>query len=245
MSDRDLAVARSAAARVWRYRHCMELEAAERFRNLAEKLAGFNASDGIIEMALRASSDEVRHAEQCRDLVFHFGGTVESSPVVETLPVAPRELDDQQRLLYEVVALSCVTESLSTALLGVLVECAQDPVARSALHSILRDEINHSRLGWAFLAAAHVRGAHDCIGEWLPVMLSATLSEELFAADVEVSESDRLLAGFGSLGRAERCRVVRETLTFVVFPGLARFGIDTCSGSAWLQRAIAPQEAAR
>jgi hypothetical protein len=230
----DLAVARSAAARVWRYRNRMELEAAARFRKLAANLTSFGASEAVIAMAQRAASDELVHAERCRDLVHHFGGSLGSSEPVQVSPVAPRTLAERDQLLYEVVALSCVTETLSTALLGVLVERARDSLTRSVLRSILRDEIGHSRLGWAFLAAEHARGARDCVGEWLPAMLSSTVSDELFSDADGANDFERTLAGFGSLEQTERRRVVQKTLTAVIFPGLDRFGIDTRSGRAWL-----------
>jgi hypothetical protein len=234
----EVSAARAAAARVWRYRCRMELEAADRFRDLAARLTAHGASDAIVEMARRASSDEFRHAERCLDLVRHFGGRVERPRTPQARPVAPRAFDEEERLLYEVVALSCVTETLSTALLGVLVERARDSVARDVLHSILRDEVSHSRLGWAFLAEEHGRGARDCVSESLGRMLSSTLPDELFAATLEESAMDRALAGFGSLERVERQRIVREALNAVVFPGLERFGIDTASGRAWLAKRL-------
>ena len=98
-------------------------------------------------MAKRASSDELRHAEKCLDLVRHFGGAVEAPKAPEARPVAPSSLETRERLLYEVVALSCVTETLSAALLGALVERARDSLAKSVLHSILRDEVGHVAIG--------------------------------------------------------------------------------------------------
>lgn len=230
--------ARAAAARVWRYRHQVELEAAERFRVLAAELANFGVSEPIVGMTRRAASDELRHAEHCADLVRHFGGTLAAPSGVTPGSVAPRVLSGRERLLYDVVALACVTETLSTALLGVLVDRSQDPVAKRVLQSILRDEVGHSRLGWAFLAEEHARGARDCVSEWLPAMLSATLSEELFMPTTEASALDTTLAGFGALERAERRRVVREALSTVIFPGLERFGIDARRGRAWLSNEL-------
>jgi hypothetical protein len=218
----------------------MEREAAERFRRLSAELVRFGASAVVMEMARRAATDELRHAERCLDLVSHFGEMVPAMEVAPARTVAPRSLDERERVLYEVVALSCVTETLSTALLGALVERARDPLAKETLHSILCDEIEHSRLGWAFLAEEHARGARDCVSEWLGPMLSSTFSDELFDASSDASALDRALAGFGALERAERQRVVRETLHAVVFPGLERFGIDTTRGRSWLGNKTLP-----
>jgi hypothetical protein len=238
MTDRaEVSTVRAAASRVWRHRHRMELEAAERFRSLALRLSRVGASETVVEMARRAFHDEQRHAERCLDLVSYFGGTARSEHVVEVRPVAPRVLDERERLLYEVVALSCVTETLSTALLGELVERARDSMAKQTLHAILRDEVDHSRLGWAFLAEEHALGARDCVSEWLGAMLNSTLPDELFDA-TDANSFDRALSGLGSLERAERLRVVGETLNAVIFPGLARFGIDTTRGRLWLRERI-------
>ena len=119
-----------------------------------------------------------------------------------------------------------------------LVERARDSVAKSVLHSILRDEVVHSRLGWAFLAEEHARGARDCVSERLAAMLSSTLPDELFDAREDANAIDGVLAGFGSLERTERRRVVRETLRDVIFPGLERFGIETRRGKAWLDERL-------
>jgi Rubrerythrin len=226
--------ARTLAARVWRYRLGSELEAANRFRILASALGAADASGTIVGLALEAAEDELRHAELCKKLVTHFGGTVSSQPTITSRGVAPAELGPRARLLYEVVALSCVTETLSTALLGELVDRASDSVAKQAMQSILRDEVKHSRVGWAFLAEEHARGAGDCIGEYLPGMLRATFSDDLFEAD-PADPGARELAGLGALERGDRRRVVCETLELVVFPGLERFGIGVQAGRNWLR----------
>lgn len=226
--------ARELAACVWSFRLGSELEAAQRFRALAPRFRAAGASETIVGMAEEAAADELRHAELCRQLVRHFGGDPRPEPEVALRWKAPAAVQGRERLLYEVVALSCVTETLSTALLGELVARATDPMCRQAMHSILRDEVNHSRLGWAFLAEEHARVARDCVGPHLPAMLEATLGDELFrvprGSDPRLAE----LAGLGSLERADRLRVVREALQSVIFPGLELFGIETAFGRRWL-----------
>jgi hypothetical protein len=132
--------------------------------------------------------------------------------------------------------MSCVTETLSTALLGTLVERARDTLAKQTMQSILRDEVKHSQLGWAFLAEQHARGAPDCVSSHLGPMLEATMGDELYATNAPTDPSDDALAGLGALERLERRRIVRETLELVVFPGLERFGIDTAPGRRWLRQ---------
>ncbi|WP_437282279.1 ferritin-like domain-containing protein [Sorangium sp. So ce375] len=234
MVDAGAPAAREAAARVWRSRTCAELEAAARFSRLAEQLAAAGAVDPVIAMARHAAEDERRHAAQCAALVRELGGApFDPGAAPEAPAVAPRGLGARERLLYEVVAMSCITETLSAALLGEMVERATDPRIRDTMQQILRDEVDHARLGWAHLAAERQRGCADVIGPHVPAMLAGTVHEELFSSRAEHPEQDAL-SGLGALDRAERRRIFDETMRLVVFPGLRRFGIDTGRGEQWL-----------
>jgi hypothetical protein len=224
--------ARALAARVWSYRLLTELEAAQRFRALAASLQGSGASRAIVKMAADAADDELRHASSCRQLVQHFGGRLPDEPSLPMKPLAPPEVKAEQRLLYEVVALACVTETLSTALLAELIAPASDPLCKKVMRSILRDEVKHSQLGWAFLAEEHARGASDCVGPHLKRMLVDTLGAEFWSPPTTHLDA-KALAGLGQLDQAERQRIVLATLQHVVFPGLERFGIDTTLGRSW------------
>jgi hypothetical protein len=233
-STRDESV-RKAACGVWTYRLDSELDAAERFRALAPTLQALETSGALVEMAYEAASDELRHASLCRELIVHFGGALPAEkPRVPAGRIAPAGLEGRERVSYEIVALSCITETLSTALLGELVPRAGDPVCKQAMHSVLRDEVNHSRLGWAFLAEECARGARDCVGRHVPEMLEAALGPHFFTvADAPDAQQEALVA-IGSLERPERQRIVRETLESVVFPGLEQFGIETTHAKRWL-----------
>jgi hypothetical protein len=226
---------RELARRVWCYRLGSELEAAQRFRGLVPTLRALGVSAVIVAMADKAAVDELRHASLCRQLIEYFGGVPPPEPQISLRSLAPAGLAGREGTLYEVVALSCVTETLSTALLGALVARARDPVCKQAMHSILRDEVDHSRLGWALLAEERARGARDCVGEYLPDMFAATLGDEFFSLATAPDPRLAELAGFGSLELAERQQIVRETLVHVIFPGLERFGIETEHGKRWLR----------
>jgi hypothetical protein len=220
-------------AGIWAFRVRSEEEAAARFARLASRLGEVGASTTVIDMAARAASDEARHAELCRDLVRHFGHQPPAAPNHVVSEVAPSVLGARERVLYEVVSLSCITETLSAAFLGAMVERAQDARVRTTVHEILRDEIEHGRLGWAHLSLEQTRGDVLFLGSYLPAMLESTVTDELF---VEGAADEDVLAGFGALARNERRAIFEATMAEVVFPGLRRFGVATSSGEAWLAR---------
>jgi len=222
------------ARRLWSNRLIAELESAQRFAALAPRLRELDASQAIVAMVDQAATDELRHAESCRELIRHFGGVPAPEQKTHVRRIAPLGVEGREAVLYELVALSCVTETLSTALLGQLVDRARDPLCRRVMHSFLRDEVNHSRLGWAFLAEEYARGVRDCVGEHLSKLLDATLGDRFFSPSATEDPRLKELAGLGSLELSERQRIVRETLDQVVFPGLERFGIETTLGRCWL-----------
>jgi len=167
-------------------------------------------------------------------LIAHLGGEPLSAPAPSAAQLAPPGVDGRERVLYELVAFCCVTETLSTTLLAELVARAQDPRCRGAMHEILRDEVTHSRLGWAVLAHEHARGARDCVAAHLPQMLRDTLGGDFFGTDAALDPCASELSGLGVLPLSERQRIVRETFHTVIWPGLERFGIETGLGRRWL-----------
>src|SRR5690606_15690674 len=228
--------ARARAAQIWRTRQRFELLAAARFASLAARLAAAGAPGAVVALATRAVEDEKRHAQRCAELASHFGGPC---PTALALPHAPRlgpKATPKVTLLYELVAMSWITETLSTTLLGALVEHAEESTARTVMREILRDEVRHARIGWAYLSQVVPDGAHGLVAAYLPAMIAATVSEELFDERDEPPEVQTLI-GVGQLPRAMRRNLFVATLGEVVFPGLARFGIDPSAGERWLSQA--------
>jgi hypothetical protein len=123
------------------------------------------------------------------------------------------------------VAIGCVTESLSTALLIAMRDAAEPPRIRDTIHAILKDEVRHSRLGWAVLA--HFSQAEDRDLGWLaeevPKMLRAALPEVV--EEAALVEEGRGLPAYGILGRAEVRAISEATIESTILPGLARFGV--------------------
>lgn len=225
--------ARAFAGRIWKVRSVFELEAAERFKILVSQLPTIGASEAVVSVTRAAVSDELRHAELCENLAAHFGEPVTPRPAISVQRFAPSHFTPDESVLFEMVAATCVVETLSTALLGSLIARSRDSLAKQTMESILEDETRHSRLGWEFLADQRARGAADCISAHLAAMLGATVGDEFSAIDSAPDPSDEALTGFGVLDRPERRRLVSETLDLVVFPGLERHGFDTALGKKW------------
>lgn len=231
-----------AAGRLWAFRAGVELQAAARFEDLAVRLGAHEAAPDVVGLAARAGADEHRHHALCVELARHFG--VEPAPPsqVHPTPVGLGREDPRERLLAEVVAMSCVTESLSTALLIEMRREATDSRVREVAHEVLRDEVDHARLGWAHLATEASRGLDvSWLGPRLPQMLAATVHEELFGAPEPDPAAAVRLEGLGGLRRRTRCDVFVGTMEGVVFRGLERFGVRTDAGRHWLRSAVSAQ----
>lgn len=219
---------REQVAEAWRFRERVEREAAERFERMAAAIARLDADSTVPARMRQAASDERRHAELCARLAEEYGSA--AAHALEPTEIAPRRLGPREAVLYEVVAACCITETESVATVTTLLAENAAPRVREVLHEIARDEVAHSRMGWAHLAREAERGDVSFLSAWIPAMLSGTVGDELFRASDEPEE----LLEHGVLPRARKREVFVGALEEVVLPGLRRFGIDVAPARAWL-----------
>jgi len=232
--------ARRAAAEAWAFRARVEQEAALRFDRLAAVVASFDPGSPVPAMMRRAADDERRHTELCMQLAGSLGSPVALDPDAELPSIAPRSLDERQAALYEVVAACCITETESMATLTTLMAVEPDPEVRAVLHSISKDEVIHSRMGWAHLSRESAAGQVAFLGPLIPGMLAGTIDEGLFGAAPADEDAEGLLR-LGVLPLEKKREVFLGTLEQVVFPGLEKFGVDPEPARQWLGRAAAPR----
>jgi hypothetical protein len=228
--------ARRAAAEAWAFRARVEQEAALRFERLAAVVAGFDPGSPVPDMMRRAADDERRHTELCARLAGSLGTPVVLDADAKLPSIAPRSLDERQAALYEVVAACCITETESMATLTTLMACQPDPEVRAVLHSISKDEVVHSRMGWAHLSRESAAGEVAFLAPLIPGMLAGTIDESLFGAP-PIDEDPEALLRLGVLPLEKKREVFLGTLEQVVFPGLEKFGVDPDPGRRWLARA--------
>ena len=214
---------RGAAAQVWRIRERTELEAAELFDRLSCDLAEAHAPYPFVDLAMRCAEDERRHAIHCRKVVDSIGPELPALEPDRSVRLGPAGMSPARRALYASVALGCVTESLSTALL-LEMRTHADGVVREALDVIVRDEVRHSRLGWAHLAWAASHGDVSWLAHAVPVMIASALEGEI-PATARTDEDRAHLAALGILSPDTIGRIADDTIRTTILPGLARYGV--------------------
>ena len=115
---------------------------------------------------------------------------------------------------------------------------AKDPATRDAVRAILKDEVDHARLGWAHLMAERERDQGEFLSAMMPAMLhDAVRGDELLSAarssGDQRADTDES-AALGYVPMATRLQLFAATVRDLVLPGLARAGLDPGPGAAWL-----------
>jgi hypothetical protein len=219
-------------ARVWHIRERVEREAAALFARLERLLAASGAGRDLVAMARQAALDERAHAARCRALVLRFAPDPAPPAPAGSVTLGPPQADVARRALYASVAMCCVTETLSTALLLEMRARARDPVVADTVQHILRDEVRHSRLGWAHLAVEARRQEVVWLGPHLPGMLQDAVQGDLPPPEEGAAD----LSSHGILPRARVEELVVQTAEQVIFSGLESHGVDTAAARHWLAR---------
>jgi rubrerythrin len=230
-------------AGAWAVRYRIETEASLRFGSLARRLEALGAPEALVELAERASKDETRHAAHCERLFRGLGGKTLTA-VERVVEYAPPSLPEPERLTYELVSQCCVAETESMATLVTLLDAAETAELKAVLHELARDEVHHSRLGWAYLAWARPRIDFGFLGPLLPGMIGGNAGDLFAPPRGEVDRPELLRQGV--VPHSMRQQVYVETLESVVFPGFETLGVDTTSAKRWLaeQRTAASSGAA-
>ncbi len=228
------AIVRARVAATWAFRARAEIEATARFARMATELAEVGATPIVVQGAADASADELRHRDLCARLAAKWG---EPNALAHRAPpnrIGRSEMDPRDRLLWEIVAVCCISETMNTSLMTRCMEVAKDEEIRATLHALLEDEVRHARLGWAHLAAERGEGRGQFLRDVLPLLLEASVEPGFLDGPPPMPWTDALY-DYGELPWAELVQIYRDTLNLVVFPGLDAVGVDTSKGRAWLE----------
>lgn len=122
-----------------------ELEAASvhAFVQLARELAAHGAPPSLVQAALTAARDEVRHARTMTRLARRWGGTPKA-PVV-----APQDVRPLLDIALDNAVEGCVRETFGAASAHLSARTASDRALRRAFATIAREETEHAALSWS------------------------------------------------------------------------------------------------
>ena len=142
---------RGAVGQFWSEVAHLEAAAVVAFEQLAVELRRHGAPRHFVASALRSRNDEARHAVSTERIARRYGGT-RGSVHVDATPA--RALAD---VAADNAAEGCIRETYGALVATVQARRAADPVVRSALATIARDETRHAALSWDLHEWAHAR----------------------------------------------------------------------------------------
>ena len=207
--------------RHWIGRAESELTAGVVFANISVALLSEDVAPEVAFLVARAHSDEVRHAEICRRVAMRYLGAEVPFPKPRTVHT-PTVTRSQARLAATLHAVfnCCFNESVAMVFLRTCLDEAQSELVRLALRELMREEVDHSRIGWAHLTSRAVTDAdREAVARALPVFIRDT--KTLWLAD----DGEGIPSGHGSLDREALERVVEEAIHDLILPGLDRCGV--------------------
>lgn len=223
---------RSELARVWLARSATEYRVASSFEVIRDALTALKAEPALVALADRAIDDEHRHAEICRYTASCFAAKELElpAPLPFSYPQHSSAPEDLRWALW-VVGQCCFNETLASGFLETASSSASAPMAHRALSELLSDEVDHARLGWAFLAGLEPR-LRVAVGPWLPALGRSNLrmwreSPRDYPATADFTAQG---APSGELIESALMRSLRD----LILPGLQALALPTAPLSAWL-----------
>ncbi len=224
---------RTVLARLWWSQAATERRVAQSFAVVERALTSLEADAGIVATAGRAVDDEHRHAALCQTMASRYLGA-EAAPAPE-LPFAhprhPAARSEEVRAALYVVGQCVFNETFASAYLAACLDAATHPLARAALRELLSDEIDHARVGWAFLATMPGALRAD-ITDWLLPLGIANL-REWRALTLPAPGADLERHGVPARARIEEALV--SALRGVIAPGVAHVGLRSAPFAQWAE----------
>jgi hypothetical protein len=229
-------VRRSKIGHAWRMRMEQEHLAVGAFAMLALELAEDGCDAIVLELIAQASADEVRHAEICRRMAVAFLGEAAVAGRLRGVPTIPPMKEHEElntRVLFHVVEMSCMSETLTGVYLTEMHARAKNTATRAALESLLEDEIDHGRAGWAYLNSRKGDPAFETLASGLPRLIARTVQPVVTDAARRPEPDDSELEALGYLGRDTGAAIYHDALREVLFRGFEAAGIDVSAARGY------------
>jgi hypothetical protein len=219
---------------LWAKRAQNELATSSVFAQLHQTLVEHGAAVEVLRLSARAVADELRHFEMCVRIAERYG-VLEPAPRVPP-PAAPSFAAcavRRERLFFATMQ-CCVNETIAASYLQTCLAEATDAAVHDVVRDILRDEIGHSRIGWAVLSDPSLTAAERrAVADFMPDALQAYAASWLSEPHEHPEDLPR---GHGCLRHSAIQRAVREAVTGVILQGLDHVEIESRPARAWASR---------
>lgn len=225
--------ARRKLAGIWLSRAAMERRVADSFTVILKALQRRRAPEPLIELAERSIDDEYRHAELSRVVASRFAGRDLPRPALLELAVpAHHGASAELRDTLHVVGQCVLNETTASAFLETCLAHATGTIARHALRELLSDEVDHGRIGWAYLASTSAE-TRQRVGHWILPM--AYLNLRLWKEE-SPTDPDHLpeLSAHGAPPGEVIHEALVDALQTLIVPGLQQLDVPTRALERWL-----------
>lgn len=208
---------------VWRHRATSEMTAAVAFADLTRDLFATPAEPTVRFLAARAITEEMLHAEACRKLAGRYLRADVPVPAPRVFEAARfGDCPESVNRTLRVVLHCCVNESIGSAMLSACLAGTEYPAVRAVLKFLLKDEIDHARIGYGYLSSRLVDEEHRAhVRRATPTLLKLA-RDTWYAPDAGLPESAP--PGHGCLGKDDLRNVVEDAISNLVLPGLEAVG---------------------
>lgn len=232
---------RERIAQIWLARASMERRVADSFGVVSRALVARRAPSPLIEIAERAIDDEYRHTDLSYAVACAYAGRTLAPPLRLPLVVpAHRTASPELRHTLHIIGQCVLNETTAGAFLSVSRNLATAPYACWALRELLSDEIDHARVGWAYLATLSANERAEASPYLLPM---AYLNLQIWRAESPLDPNHTPEMTAHGIAPAEAIYPeLRSALEDLIVPGLCELGMNTVPISAWLERG-APTDA--
>jgi hypothetical protein len=227
---------REEALAMWSRRMRKEYASARLFEALATQIREADLGAALEQECLSFAVEERHHAVLCGAVVEALGGAAmftmrEDAELAKHEDVSPREA-----LLRNVVAVSCMSETVAVALLGAERVAMPRGELSALLTRIYADEIGHARFGWKLvgvLAPKLAPDARERTNEYLREAFGHLEMHELMHINARANPPPAGSA-FGLRNGAAARRLFYDTVERMIAPTLDAVGLGATR--AWAMR---------
>lgn len=216
----------------WLQRAASEERVGRAFAFVHGVLGELQAAPELVALAARAVDDERRHTELSLLVARRFAQTALTplSPLPLTVPRHPQASATLEKVLW-VLGQCAFNETFASSVLEHALRAATGPLAKAALRELLSDEVDHARLGWAFLSSLEP-SARAQVGPWLLALAQANL--RAWRTTPREYPSDVSLVSQGALSLELLETALRDAISSLLIPGFAELQLDVEDLKRWL-----------